>query len=83
MLPPIYFDADVRNVTPVCPDRKRIGIGFDMDELPVRVALTLAGAKCLRTLIDDYINSFARTQSDGSLLIPSEPKSVPSDGVNT
>jgi len=82
MLPAEYLNADVRNVTPVCLDRMRIGVGFDVGALPVRVALDLAGAKCLRTLLDDYINSFARTHSEGSQLIPSEPKSVPSGGVN-
>jgi hypothetical protein len=82
-LPAIYFDAGLRNVTPVCPDRRRIGLGFDMDDLPVRVALTLADAVALRTTLDDYISSFAATQSPGSALSPSVSVSVPSEGVKT
>ncbi|MCF8156426.1 MAG: hypothetical protein K9K35_10510 [Rhodoferax sp.] len=83
MLPHTYIDADLRNVTPVCEARQRIGIGFDLpNNKAVRVALTLPAAAVMRDVLEGYINSFAGTQSDTSLLIPSEPKSHPSEGEN-
>ena len=53
LLPVIYLDADVRNVTPVCPGRKRLGLGLDIPGQPtVRVAITLAHARFLRDSLD-------------------------------
>ena len=83
MLPYLYIDANLRNVTPICPERNRLGIGFDLPfNKLVRVAITQDQAKVLRTVLDDYISSFAGSQSPGSELIPSVSISVPSDGVN-
>jgi hypothetical protein len=83
MLPPVYIDSSVRNITPVCMARGRLGIGFDLDAGPqVRLSITPESAKFLRDEIDLYISSLAGSQSSTSELMPSEPKSVPSDGVN-
>lgn len=84
MLPPIYIDASVRNITEVCIAKQRLGIGFDVAfGHPIRLAITPESAKFLRDALDLYISSFAGTQSSTSELMPSEPMSVPSDGVNT
>ena len=84
MLPAIYTDAGVRVITPVCPQRQRLGIGFDIPGmLPWRVAITPEAAEFLLGELASYISSFAGSQSSGSELIPSEPMSVPSEGVNT
>ncbi len=84
MLPNTYTDAGVRVITPVCPRRQRLGIGFDVaGMLPVRVAITPEAAEFLLGELASYISSFAGSQSSGSELIPSEPVSVPSEGVNT
>lgn len=84
MLPNSYIDAGVRCVLPVCPERTRIGVAFDLDCGPVvRLALAPQAAITLHAMLGDYINSLALTQSPGSLLSPSEPVSVPSEGVNT
>lgn len=59
-LPAIYLDAQVRNVTPYCHGRARLGLGLDIAGLPtVRVALTLDHAQFLRDYLDEYINSAA------------------------
>lgn len=82
-LPPIYLDASLRNVTPICPDRQRIGLGVDMvGGTPVRLALALIDAQSLADLLVVYINSFAGTHSPMSALISSSSISVPSDGEN-
>lgn len=40
MLPEIYRDASLRNTTPVCPTRDRLGVGFELaDGTVVRLAL--------------------------------------------
>lgn len=84
MLPAVWQDAHLRNTTPVCPVRKRIGIGFDIpNQGTVRIALTLAEAQALQEDLALYIKSRASTQSDGSELSPSEPVRVPSEGVKT
>lgn len=84
MLPASYIQADTRNVTPVCPQTQRIGIGFYlMTGGVVRMALSLKDARWLRDCLNGYINSPAGTQSPGSELSPSVPMSVPSEGVNT
>ena len=84
MLPPVYVDASVRNITQVCIARGRLGIGFDVDTSnPIRLAVTPEGAKFLRDVIDCYISSLAGSQSPGSELSPSVSVSVPSEGVNT
>lgn len=88
MLPPIYVDATLRNVTPVCPTRQRFGLGFEVDaggghNMMVRVAITTAQAEFLQAALGDYISSLAGSQSAGSELSPSDPVSVPSEGVNT
>lgn len=60
LLPAIYLDADMRNVTPVCPGRKRLGLGLDIPGQPtVRVAITLEHAQFLRDSLDDYISASA------------------------
>lgn len=83
MLPPIYSDATVRNVTPVCPERQRLGVGLQLDSGEViRVALDEAGVAFLAASLADYWSSAAGRQSPGSELMPSVPKSVPSDGEN-
>ena len=82
-LPNIYLDAAWRNVTPVCPDRNHLGVGFDIPGTgPVRFALTLADAQWLVASLDDYIKLAAGTQSPMSALIPNSSISVPSDGEN-
>ena len=78
-----YQDAGWRNVTPVCPQTTRIGIGFDVATGPVRLALSLEHATELVACLDGYIKAFAGSQSCGSGLMSSAPKSVPSDGVKT
>ena len=82
MLPISYDDASVRNVTPVCPSRLRIGIGFDIEgRETVRVALTVQCAQFILQGLQDYIRSEAGNQSATSSLICSAPRSDPSDGV--
>lgn len=78
-----YLDAGWRNVTPVCPQTNRIGIGFDLATGPVRLAISLEHATELAACLDSYIKAFAGSQSCGSGLMPSSPKSVPSEGVKT
>lgn len=81
MLPESYVDADMRCVQPFCLARERCGVAFDVfGQQPIRLALTLGAAAFLRDSLDDYIKSLAGTQSPGSELMPSEPKSVPSEG---
>lgn len=85
MLPSSYRAAELRCVQPMCQEREVIGIAFNVIEVgrPItRVALSLEHAAMLRDCLADYINSAAGTQSPGSSLIDSAPKSVPSDGVN-
>lgn len=84
MLPDSYVDADTRCVLPFCPKRERLGIAFNVFGQPtIRLALTPLQASNLRTCLDDYISSFAGSQSPGSELSPSDPVSVPSEGPNT
>jgi hypothetical protein len=81
MLPPIYLDAAARNVTPVCSQRDRIGLGFDIEgQATVRVAITLEHAAFLVVALANYMNSAAADQAPISRLISSESKSVPSEG---
>lgn len=85
MLPSSYRAAELRCVQPMCQAREVIGIAFNVLEVgrPItRVALGLEDATMLRDCLTDYINSAAGTQSPGSPLIDSLPKSDPSDGVN-
>lgn len=80
-LPSIYLDAAVRNVTPVCPGRKRLGLGIDIPgQETVRVAITLGHAQFLRGCLDDYIKSAAGTHQPTSELISSASIAVPSEG---
>ena len=84
MLPDSYLDADNRCVLPLCPKRGRLGLAFDVFGQPtIRLAITELAARNLRSCLDDYISSFAGNQSPGSLLSPSNPVSIPSEGVNT
>jgi hypothetical protein len=84
MLPVSYIISTVRNVTPVCQHTQRIGIGFDLATGDVlRVALDEQHARDMCDLLNAYINSRAGSHSLGSALSPSEPMSVPSEGVNT
>lgn len=81
LLPPIYLDADVRNITPVCPGRARLGLGFDIaGQNTVRMAITMDHAQFLRDYLNDYINASAGTQKPMSELILSSSKAVPSEG---
>lgn len=83
MLPPIYQDAQVRNVTPRCPERNRLGIGLELASGEVvRFALDEAGVAFLAMCLQDYWNSAAGRQSPGSALISRESMSVPSAGEN-
>lgn len=60
-LPAIYLDAKARNVTPFCPGRDRLGLGFDIPgQEPVRVALTLESARFLQTSLEEYIKEAER-----------------------
>lgn len=80
-LPAIYLDAAVRNITPVCPGRERLGLGLDIPgQATVRVAITMDHAQFLRDYLTNYINDAAGTQKPISRLISSESKSVPSEG---
>jgi len=84
MLPDNHLDADVRCVLPFCPKRKRLGLAFDVAGQPtIRLALTPEHAKFLQACLNDYSSSFAGIQSPRSSLSPSDPMSVPSDGVKT
>ena len=84
MLPPIYIDAGVRGTTPFCPQRNRMGVSIDVaGQGTVHFAIDRDHASFLRVCLDDYINSFAGSQSEESELSPSDPVSVPSEGVNT
>lgn len=79
LLPVIYLDADVRNVTPVCPGRKRLGLGLDIPGQPtVRVAITLEHARFLRDSLNGYISDSAGCQRPMAELMPSSPHTVPS-----
>lgn len=61
MLPTIYTSAAVRNVTPVCPVRRRLGLGIDMpDGSVLRVALDEASVALLRAALDDYFTGLDR-----------------------
>ena len=80
-LPAIYLDAQVRNVTPYCNGRARLGLGLDILGQPtVRVAITLDHAQFLRDSLDGYIKSAAGTHQPMSGLISSSASSVPSEG---
>lgn len=80
-LPPIYLDADVRNVTPFCPSRARYGLGLDIPNQPtVRVAITLDHARFLRDALSNYISASAGSHQPMSGLISSSASSVPSEG---
>lgn len=82
MLPPIYRDAQVRNVTPVCTERGRLGVGIRLDSGEVvRVALNPECVEFLMMAVNDYMRSPAGSQSPMSREIPISPKSVPSEGV--
>ena len=82
-LPTVYVDAAWRNTTPVCPERNRFGVAFDAADMPtVRLALTPSDAGLLVDALRRYISDAALTQSPGSPLISSDPKSVPAEGVN-
>lgn len=82
MLPDEYIDVGARNVTPVCPVRSRIGLGFNLaNGKALRLALTESDARFIHASLADYISDLAATQSPGSALMPSAPMSVPSDGV--
>lgn len=82
MTPNSYTTAKVRNVLPACAGG-RIGFGLDVPGgATVRYAISLDDARFLSACLLDYINDFAGTQSLGSALIPSEHKSVPSEGEN-
>ncbi|MFG0593593.1 hypothetical protein ACF8OH_03670 [Delftia sp. WSY_9] len=73
LLPAIYLDADVRNVTPVCPGRKRLGLGLDIPGQPtVRVAITLEHAQFLRDSLNDYISAAAGGQRASAVLAEGE-----------
>ncbi|MGV0960128.1 MAG: hypothetical protein ACOYB1_09855 [Limnohabitans sp.] len=83
MLKSSYVDAKLRNVTPVCPCRDRLGLGFVLpDSQLLRLALSTADALALQRCLDDYTKSAAGCQSPESSLMPNNPKSVPSDGMN-
>jgi hypothetical protein len=80
LLPAIYLDADVRNVTPVCPGRKRLGLGLDIPGQPtVRVSITLEHAQFLRDSLNDYISASAGCQRPMSELMPNLSSTVPSE----
>jgi hypothetical protein len=84
MLPPIWQDAHLRNTTPICPNRNRMGLGFDIPgQGTVRIALTVPEAQALQEDLARYIKSRASIQSEGSALSPSELVRVPSEGVKT
>lgn len=60
-LPATYLDAKARNVTPFCPGRDRLGLGFDIQgQVTVRVALTLESARVLMTSLEEYIKEAER-----------------------
>ena len=80
-LPGIYLDATVRNITPLCSVRSRLGLGFDMPgQAPIRLAITVEHAAQLLTALQDYMKLAAGSQSPMSPLISSESRSVPSEG---
>lgn len=55
MIPPSYSPASLRAVLPVDLACDRIGIAFDTDQGAVRVAIPVADAGALASLIADYI----------------------------
>lgn len=82
MLTSIYLDASARNVTPLCPQRNRLGVGFELESGEVlRLALTPEDAGTLAQVLADYVKSPAGSQSPTSPLMPSDPRSTPSEGV--
>lgn len=82
MLPSTYQCAAVRNITPLCPERQRFGLGLDLGGgVVLRVALDVAAAEFLLAELGAYVRSPAGCQSPGSELMPSAPRSVPSEGV--
>lgn len=81
MLPPIYRSAQVRNVTPICPERGRLGLGIQLEGGDVlRVALSPECVRFLMLAAADYMKSPAGCQAPMSAEMPSSPKSVPSEG---
>jgi len=82
MLPVSYPDAEWFNVTPCCPERKRLGLGFlRADGTLARFALSESDASMLMQALAFYVKSPAGSQSATSELMPSDPRSVPSEGV--
>lgn len=80
-IPVSYQDAVVRCVLPVCTATGRIAIAVDtQDGQTLRIALSQEHAAWLAGCLTDCISSDACTQSPGSALMPSAPKSVPSGG---
>lgn len=56
MLPPIYRDASVRAVLPVCQESGRLGVAFDVVGLPaMRFALDRDSAEFLRKGLEGYL----------------------------
>lgn len=57
-LPSTYLDATWRNVAPFCPERKRLGVCFEIPgAAPVRLGLTRDDAQELVKSLTVYINS--------------------------
>lgn len=80
-IPASYQDSVVRCVLPVCVATGRIALAFDTaDGQTLRVALTQEHAAWLAGSLSDYMSEEARTQSPGLSLMPSAPRSVPSEG---
>lgn len=63
-LPPIYLDAGLYNVTPVCPQRARMGLTLEMpDGTLVRAALRIADMYDLISGVAYYMKLAAGDQS--------------------
>ena len=61
MLPDEYIDVGARNVTPVCPVRSRIGLGFNLaNGKALRLALTESDARFIHASLADYISDLAQ-----------------------
>lgn len=82
MLAHAYLNAQARNVTPICVERRRLGLGLELESGQViRVAITAQCAAGLVSALADYVKSAAGSQSPMSELIASDPRSTPSEGV--
>ena len=77
---PHHADGDVTTFGRYCPPRGRFGLSVRMQGYSVHVCITPENALFLQECLQIQIEAWKLSQADGSSLMSSEDKSVPSDG---